>query len=727
MTLRTCVKTCKGRPVLFINDRPHTGFMLFHGTRPDACEDIARFAQSGVNLFTTCFSMEWLTDFERVDNAMRAVIAVNPDILVLPRFGFEPPEPWRRQHPDDLMVHYKIATGEKVLNQRVAVTSQAWRRDIVAEVRRTIEHMEKHWGEYIIGYHPGASHALENSYDWDYSTIGDYSLPQARAFREWLKARYQNDPARLREAWKMPGLAFEEVEIPPPAARVRGRDDLPLLDPAREQRVIDYQTFLSEAMADAVLHVCKTAKDTLRDLGREKIIATFYAYHCWGSELFGFNSGHHAHQRVLESPDVDAICAPLYYQNRHAGGSYGSQVLPASLRLHGKLYYAEDDTGTHLPLSEHRDWEWIHGGFCRDAEVACNVLRRNALGVIQDGASQWWMDLRENGRYRDDQLSAEIADLVRFGEECLDRGYRSAAQVAVLASDTSMAWLRTDPNLLNTLLDRQLDELKALGAPFDLYRVEDLEKLAQSPKLSDYRLIIFLDTLRITPQDMVLIHAHLARDGRTLLWTYAPGLAQDGQWDGAAVSQLTGMRLRLRGGASSSLLVETWLTGGRLVYGIDKTVGPILAVVDDDAQVAGYKTGSAHASTDRGEDPGLLIKELDGWRSVWSAAPGLPSTLLQHFAKMAGVHLYAERGDQVFVGDGWLGVHACLDGDLEIRLPLEAAEVIEQHTGKVIARQADRLTVTTRRGETLLWKLRPDEVPCDIRRQAAVMPDGRLS
>jgi len=704
MNIHTCVRMHKDRPTLFVNGRPHTGFMLYHGTHPDACGDIARFAKSGVNLLSTCFSMEWFTDFERVDRAMHAIIAANPDILVLPRFGLEPPPEWREQHLDELMVHYKIGTGEKVLNHRVAVTSLAWRRDVVAVWRKTIEHMEGKWGEYILGYHPGASHALENSYDWDCdwncSLIGDYSLPQASAFREWLKTRYHNDAARLQAAWKVPGLEFEEAEIPPPAERVRARNEASVLDPARHQRVIDYHTFHSEAMADAVLHVCKAAKDTLRDLGREKIVATFYAYSHWTN--FRFTCGHHAHARVLESPDVDVICAPLHYGNRHAGGGCGAQVLPASLRLHGKLYYAEDDTGTHLPVGDRTPG--VHGGFCRDAEVACEVLRRNALGVLQDGASQWWMDIRENGRYRDDRIAAEIASLVRFGEECLDQGYRSAAQVAVLVSDTSIACLRHDGNLIDALRERQIEELMALGAPFDIYRVEDLDKLVASPKLNDYRLIVFLDTLRITPWDMALIHEHLARDGRTLLWTYAPGLVQDGKWDIECVNRLTGMRLRLHDTARTSLLVETWLTGSRLVYGVDQAVGPIPAAADDeDARVVGYKTGAAHASTESGSDPGLLIKDLDGWRSVWSAAPGLPSSLLQHFARLAGVHLYIERGDPIYAGNGWLGIHACLDGNLEIRLPQEAAEVTEQRTGKVIARDASRFTVAVRRGETHLW------------------------
>jgi len=707
MNIKTCVRVWKNRPTLFINDQPHSGFMLFHGTHPDARGDIARFAESGVHLFSTCFSMEWLTDFERVDTAMRAIIEANPDILVLPRFGLEPPAEWRERHPDELMLHYQIATGEKVLNHRVAVTSQAWRRDVVAVWRKTIEHMEAQWGEHILGYHPGASHALENSYDWDCewnsSLIGEYSLHQASAFREWLRTRYHNDPANLQDAWKMPGLAFEEAEIPPPAARVRIRHETSVLDPARHQRVIDYQTFHSEAMADAVLHVCKAAKDTLRDLGREKIVATFYAYSHW--QQFSFTSGHHAHARVLESPDVDAICAPLHHGNRHAGGGCGSQVLPASLRLHGKLYYAEDDTGTHRPADTRHPW--MPNVICRDADMACDILRRNALSVLQDGASQWWMDIRENGRYRDERLLAEIAKLVRFGEECLDQGYRSAAQVAVLVSDTSIACLRHDGNLINTLRERQTEELMALGTPFDIYRIEDLDKLVESPKMNDYRLIVFLDTLRISPQGMDLIHKHLARDGRTLLWTYAPGLVQDGKWDIESASRLTGMRLQLHDTTRSSLLVETWLTGSRLVYGVDQAVGPIPAAADDeDARVVGHKTGAAHASTESGCDAGLLIKELDGWRSVWSAAPGLPSALLQHFARLAGVHLYAERGDPVYVGNGWLGVHACLDGDLEIRLPRGAAEVIEQRTGNLIARDSARFTVSTRRGETLLWRIK---------------------
>jgi hypothetical protein len=53
----------------------------------------------------------------------------------------------------------------------------------------------------------------------------------------------------------------------------------------------------------------------------------------------------------------------------------------------------------------------------------------------------------------------------------------------------------------------------------------------------------------------------------------------------------------------------------------------------------------------------------------------------------------------------WLGLHACLDGNLEIRLPQEAAEVIEQRTGQIIARDVRRFTVSTHRGETLLWRI----------------------
>jgi len=150
------------------------------------------------------------------------------------------------------------------------------------------------------------------------------------------------------------------------------------------------------------------------------------AGHHWGSGWHRSNSERHAHARVLESPDMDAICSPLHYPNRHSGGAYAANVLPASIRLHGKFYYAEEGTGTHLATA---DRGRVAGG------VSCHVTRRcpaTSSGAIcwacfRMARRQWWINHWGAGRYRDETLVGEIAQLVRFAEHCLDRGYSSVS------------------------------------------------------------------------------------------------------------------------------------------------------------------------------------------------------------------------------------------------------------------------------------------------------------
>jgi hypothetical protein len=708
MSLKTAVRAWKGRPTLFINDQPHTGLMHWRSKPDDAAGDIALLAGAGIDLMTTgmggaAWAKDGAPDFRTLEKRMRMFVEAHPGIMVMPRIHLRPPAWWLEQHPDEVMRNYNLDTNEWQPGEWAAITSEAWRRGAEAALAPMIEHLEANWGDHILGYQPGSGDCGEYSYHWGFPrrVLSDYSEPHVRAFRGWLNVRYGGDVERLRAAWKME-TDFETAAVPPPARRVRDRSQSSLLDPAEDRWVIDYNWFHSEAMTDCAIWGCRLIKDALRRLGREKICGVYFGYHHFepGEPQLFFNSGHHAHQPLLESAVVDFLAAPNYYPNRQSGGSYASQLLPASVRLHGKLYYSEEDTGTHLA---HEGW-W--GFVCRDAEMSASVLRRNLLGVLQDGGTQWWMDWGGTGWYRDETLLGEISALREFAEECLETGYTSAAQIAVFVSDTSAASLRYDAGLKDALVERQLEELTAIGAPFDVYRLGDLERLAEDPSLARYRLVLFLDTLQITARERQLIRERLAADNRTLLWVYAPGLVQENEWDAKFVEDLTGMRLRLQRSVRHSLLAETWLTGRRLVYGATSAVGPVMIGIDPDATIAGFQVNSTRvACPERGDEPALLIKELDGWRSVWSAAPCLPADLLQVFAREAGVHLYGDRGDQIFAGAGWLGLHARVDGALTIRLP-QCSRVVDGRAGKVIADGAEEFTIASKRGETYRWKIK---------------------
>jgi hypothetical protein len=84
----------RGAPTLFLNGLPHPGLTFFFGRVHDSAEDIARFAQAGVHLFSGCIGLPGLPGdgsaggMEAVKARLDYAIAANPRVLILPRVGF---------------------------------------------------------------------------------------------------------------------------------------------------------------------------------------------------------------------------------------------------------------------------------------------------------------------------------------------------------------------------------------------------------------------------------------------------------------------------------------------------------------------------------------------------------------------------------------------------------------------------------------------------------------
>ncbi|HOF87607.1 MAG TPA: beta-galactosidase, partial [Armatimonadota bacterium] len=373
--LTSAVRPHNGAPALFIDGRPHTGLMFWHSKMHEAGPDLRLFAAAGVQLITTGFGdvvyrhgAEAL-EYRRVDAQMAAVLDAHPDALVLPRVGLNPPAWWAQAYPEEMDRHYDVGSGDPI-HYRVSFSSRPWRWDAAEALRAFVRYCEARYADRIFGYHLCAGDCGEWAYAWR-PVIGEFSPAQVRGFRAWLKEKY-GDVDALRAAWGDPDADFATVDVPY-AERLRPVGVYPrpwsLFDPAREMRCIDYQRYHSEVVADAVTHFCGVAKAELAALGREKVCGVFYGYHFVNLRIpYALQgSGHHALEPVLASPDVDFLCAPLNYQERQAGGSYLSQLLPGSLRLRGKLFYDEDDTFTHR--ASYTPWRYI----CPDAATTAHV------------------------------------------------------------------------------------------------------------------------------------------------------------------------------------------------------------------------------------------------------------------------------------------------------------------------------------------------------------------
>lgn len=714
--MKTEIKTINNIPTLHVNGKPVSGLMSWN--RYPSREDTAIFRNAGLEFFsfmgTIALEKEGETEEmlavsdgalprmpltpENIDSTMEMLLDVNPDLKVLPRIILNPPQWWLRDNPDEVLRSWNVPAAQYKTIPRASFGSEAWRQYWAPALANTIRYFESKWGDHIFGYHPGMGDCGEHTHCW-WDNVCDFSPRQEKNFRIYLQKKY-SDIGALNQSWQKEYRSFDDILLPD---GIRFADNTPrakaLFLPEKEMDLIDFQEFTSEIVADIIREEAKVVKDTLRELGETKVCGVFYGYINLVANSTQTTSGHNALTKVLQSPDIDFICGPLSYAARQNGGTVMSQMIPGSMVCNGKLFYNEDDTGTHVVQCSH------HGYIPATAEDSIHAERRNFLETLRTGGSQWWMDLYGKGWFLSEELQDEFSRLREFGERhYLNR--QSNAQIAVFVSLESSYCVRDNPvPITGNLIEHQLAEICAMGASYDIYQLTDLPVLAAKGMLKNYRMCIFLNCTAVNEDLVQVIDRELKNNNRTLLWFYAPGYIRGNRRDTAFAEELTGIKFSAVEDGIMPMLTECWLDGRRMSYGLTRAVYPRLTAKDPEAEELGYFVNcTTIAGLKHGSGAALVRRTFDDFTSIWSASSGLPSCMLTEFARQAGVHIYSGRGDQVFTAPGWFGIHAKCPGDLEIPFPAayRFRDVITGETFPV----GDKLVLPNlRRGETRIIEL----------------------
>lgn len=733
------VRIFKGTPALYVNGKL-TSQMLAAPYIPGPA-DFTDFTNAGISIFNIYLRFDWTApetyDFQKIDAKMDEYLRLKPDALFIPRILLTPGDWWCTTFPQEITMRDDGSpAGMFGKPCHPTLASGPYRELSHKAMNAFLSHVEEKYGHNILGYQVGNGFGGEwlmfNSF-WETRPgqspptkfgVEDYSSPARRQFRAWLQAKYKTD-SNLRRAWHDDKVTFATADPPNERERFSTTHGI-FFDPAVSMRVPDYFAFFNKMVSDVLLENAAWVKEFTH---RKKLVGAFYGYlWCNFPNLSVVHTGHLGLARVFSSPDIDFIASPYTYDNKGIGGPNNSQTLPAEAQLHGKLYFNEVDTETYL---HQRQWRWgnsLHNP--TNFEETKALLVRDYAYALTNGFGMWWTDLF-GGTYHDDKIIELLSQLKKIDNQYVDADKHSNADIAVILDESSFTYFGDGEPLFTALLTAQKQwEFAFIGAPWDPYLLSDI----RNPNLRDYKLYIFLNTFHVTSKEREVIRRRLKRNHAIAIWVYAPGYIED-KLSVENIRALTGIRVE-EADSGGELHVDissfdTAYTKGLpnpTAYGTDVNVENIRRWYDHQLylkdprdpslrrDLPGFRISPRFWSDDpqvqilgtlAGLDkPGLVVKQMPGWTSIYSSAPILPASLLRNIARAAGCHIYSDGGDVVYADREFLGVYSPAGGNRTIRLP-ERSTVTDLLTGKVVAEDAFEFSTDLPSNITLLLKVDP--------------------
>ena len=398
VVLQGKVAAFKGRPTIFINDKPTYPmiYAITEGGRSTWEETPSRnlhnFGEIGFTLFQidTWFRDIWREDgsldMDFVKKQIQGVRAVCPSAAIFIRLHIDAPGWWCQKNPDEIVGYAEGPVndgGDMDLGRRSSFASNKWRSDATDKLREFCNILSSSpEGDCVVGIHLAGGVYAEWHY-WGFFHEPDTGVAMTKFYRQWLREKYNNNEA-IRAAWNDPKADLETATVPDMQERLHTSDGI-FRDPEKERRVIDYYQCHQQTVADNVIHFCKSAKEFWP---RPLITGVFYGYFFYMYQMT--TGGHLEIDRVLDSPYVDYLSAPFAYEGyqRVLGGSGQFRHVVESIKMHGKLCIDEQDHPTHLgdvfgrmpPFSP------------KDVPDSIAVFRRSVGQALARGVGMWWYD-----------------------------------------------------------------------------------------------------------------------------------------------------------------------------------------------------------------------------------------------------------------------------------------------------------------------------------------------
>lgn len=637
-----------GSPFVFLGNRD--GGDLFSS-------QIKMAAGAGVDLVSFPIHLPWPRpgtepDWIAVDLACRQVLDANPNALLIPRIGLDPPEWWLTDHPDDAI---RWAGNPKPTRVVAAVSSTLYRKEASERLAALVRYLEERFGPSMAGYHPCG----QNTGEWFYQDTwkncwSGYARADESAWRVWLSKKYESDDA-LRASWGDPKAERATACAPSAERRTEAKSRL-FLNPALgspDRELLDFAEFQQEMMAETVLAFARTTREASNG---KRLVLFFYGY------LFEFGrpvngpavSGHYALDKVRRSPDIDMLCSPISYFDRGSGGSGPAMTAAESVEAAGKIWLFEDDTRTHL--TEEKGFPgWRDGG--ESCETTLRLLTRNTAQCACRNFATWWMDLGTSGWFNDQRLWDRMKQFEKIDEWFLKNPTPFKPEIAAFLDERSML-LTPNNRIANPAAYEVRRELGRIGAPYGQYLLDDFFAGKSAAKLN-----VFLNPWLLSAETRRKLAERTSET--CAVWSFASGLFDAERGESLdAMKELTGFEIEKIPGANEDVV----LTDAGKAFGLTAAWGKesVNAPVDFRFAIKDALPAETLAVWPDGRAAIAVRKRGDSGVSLFVGVHRPSSELLRGAARMAGARLWTETDCNVSANGPFVVLHAAADGPVTV-------------------------------------------------------------
>ncbi len=721
VTPRSAIKKYQGVPTWHINGNPvvnslYTVERVRRTSRPDGISYHKNVIAKGkfpiyvvggpisINETGMCSISDAL---ENLDFQIRLVLSECPDAYFVVWCHQYTSREFIQEYPSELAkVEDDFCGHKRILPAGYSYGSEIWGRLAAQSLEKFIcRAREKDYGDRIVGIMPGFGQYGENNWghiDGKYYTSPhDFSPAMTNFFRKWLFQEYKGDVKKLGKAWGRKSFNFVNAQVPNMLQRVP-RLKGGFLDPETQRQVIDYARCDSYSIIHRVLQQCSAIKQvtdgnmfTVSEIG-----------------YLSLRYPHREMKEALKSNYLDAWGPAPGYTNRGAGDDIPDNAPTASLRHWNKIWMFQADVRSHRAGGVLKRF-----GETANSEESVAVYLREIGHYMTTGTLPYHWTF--NTWYQDDQIMEVVGKFDRLMQLSSKFPRNSKAEIAVALDTLSLSagiefnYSRKPNTAAARLTYNRCLEWHKLGAPYDLFLLDDL---LDSPDLEQYKVIIMAAVCVLSDRQRELIEERLYKNGRTVIWMYAPGIMRSvgnqllydinnmgitGFQLGEEVGQypldinLSPQALRKYGLSEEVLPVGNFRTP---IYGGFGSNPENPQPLPPEQFSARFHVKPASAVDVLGvytDTPRIAAARLqkEEYASIFWGSTALEQCILRPMLREAGVHLYSNRPAVVYANENFLVLHTSKSGEHTVNLPRQTEIVYDLFADKPIATGTDNFTI----------------------------------